>query len=70
MPLDDDEQGTAPLTEELLSKTDAYWRAANNQSVGQIYLLDNPLLRDIAADQQLLEFDSNSARRSGSSHAD
>ena len=29
----------------LLSKMDAYWRAANYLSVGQIYLLDNPLLR-------------------------
>ena len=46
MPLDDDEQGTAPLSEEQLSKTDAYWRAANYLSVGQIYLLDNPLLRE------------------------
>jgi xylulose-5-phosphate/fructose-6-phosphate phosphoketolase len=25
---------------------DAYWRAANYLSVGQIYLLDNPLLRE------------------------
>ena len=30
---------------ELLPKIDAYWRAANYLSVGQIYLLDNPLLR-------------------------
>jgi len=29
----------------LLSRMDAYWRAANYLSVGQIYLLDNPLLR-------------------------
>jgi xylulose-5-phosphate/fructose-6-phosphate phosphoketolase len=29
----------------LLSKMDAYWRAANYLSVGQIYLLDNPLLK-------------------------
>ena len=27
-------------------KMDAYWRAANYLSVGQIYLLDNPLLRE------------------------
>ena len=32
------------LTSELLSKLDAYWRAANYLSVGQIYLYDNPLL--------------------------
>jgi xylulose-5-phosphate/fructose-6-phosphate phosphoketolase len=31
---------------ELLQKIDAYWRAANYLSVGQIYLLDNPLLRE------------------------
>ena len=35
----------APLSDELLQKMDAYWRAANYLSVGQIYLLDNPLLR-------------------------
>ena len=29
-----------------LQLTDAYWRAANYLSVGQIYLLDNPLLRE------------------------
>jgi xylulose-5-phosphate/fructose-6-phosphate phosphoketolase len=34
-----------PLSEELLRKTDAYWRAANYLSVGQLYLLNNPLLR-------------------------
>jgi xylulose-5-phosphate/fructose-6-phosphate phosphoketolase len=30
---------------ELLAKMDAYWRAANYLSVGQIYLFDNPLLK-------------------------
>jgi xylulose-5-phosphate/fructose-6-phosphate phosphoketolase len=33
------------LTAEQLQQIDAYWRAANYLSVGQIYLLDNPLLR-------------------------
>src|SRR5262245_35358173 len=33
------------LTADLLRKIDAYWRAANYLSVGQIYLLDNPLLK-------------------------
>jgi len=33
------------LSPELLNKMDAYWRAANYLSVGQIYLYDNPLLR-------------------------
>ena len=35
-----------PLTGEELRLIDAYWRAANYLSVGQIYLLDNPLLRE------------------------
>jgi xylulose-5-phosphate/fructose-6-phosphate phosphoketolase len=34
------------LGDEELGRLDAYWRAANFLSVGQIYLLDNPLLRD------------------------
>ncbi|MEM7726424.1 MAG: phosphoketolase family protein [Cyanobacteria bacterium P01_A01_bin.45] len=38
--------GEKPLTEEELRKINAYWRAANYLSVGQIYLLDNPLLRE------------------------
>jgi xylulose-5-phosphate/fructose-6-phosphate phosphoketolase len=33
------------LTIDQLQKIDAYWRAANYLSVGQIYLLDNPLLK-------------------------
>lgn len=39
-------QNQQPLTAEHLQKIDAYWRAANYLSVGQIYLLDNPLLRE------------------------
>ena len=35
-----------PLSDELLQKMDAYWRAANYLSAGQLYLLDNPLLRE------------------------
>ena len=34
------------LSAEELTSIDAYWRAANYLSVGQIYLLDNPLLRE------------------------
>ncbi|MBC8142105.1 MAG: phosphoketolase family protein [Armatimonadetes bacterium] len=34
------------LAPDELLKIDAYWRAANYLSVGQIYLLDNPLLRE------------------------
>ena len=35
-----------PLAAEELRLLDAWWRAANYLSVGQIYLLDNPLLRE------------------------
>ena len=35
----------SPLSPDLLKRMDAYWRAANYLSVGQIYLRDNPLLR-------------------------
>src|SRR5437867_1916270 len=35
-----------PLSPDELRRLDAYWRAANYLSVGQIYLLDNPLLRE------------------------
>jgi xylulose-5-phosphate/fructose-6-phosphate phosphoketolase len=35
-----------PLTPDEARLIDAYWRAANYLSVGQIYLLDNPLLRE------------------------
>src|SRR5438132_312852 len=34
------------LKPEELRRIDAYWRAANYLSVGQIYLLDNPLLKE------------------------
>jgi len=36
----------APLTPGELDQIDAYWRAANYLSVGQIYLMGNPLLRE------------------------
>src|SRR6516165_2198411 len=35
----------APLSRDELNKINAYWRAANYLSVGQIYLYDNPLLK-------------------------
>ncbi len=34
-----------PLSSDMLRKMNAYWRAANYLSVGQIYLYDNPLLK-------------------------
>jgi len=47
----------SPLSPELFQKIDAYWRAANYLSVGQIYLCDNPLLKkplEMAHVKQLL----------------
>jgi xylulose-5-phosphate/fructose-6-phosphate phosphoketolase len=38
-------ESQAPLSPTELERMDAYWRAANYLSVGQIYLKDNPLLR-------------------------
>jgi xylulose-5-phosphate/fructose-6-phosphate phosphoketolase len=38
--------GDAPLSPEDLQAIDVWWRAANYLSVGQIYLLDNPLLKE------------------------
>ena len=48
---------TNTLTTELLHKMDAYWRAANYLSAGQILLYDNPLLKRIA-DTRRCEEDS------------
>lgn len=38
--------GTQPLSPQQLQLIDRYWRAANYLSVGQIYLMQNPLLRE------------------------
>lgn len=35
-----------PLSQEMLKKMDAYWRATNYLSAGQLYLLDNPMLEE------------------------
>ena len=47
------EPSTAPATTEELRLLDAYWRAANYLSVGQIYLLDNPLLTEPLAPEHV-----------------
>ena len=49
----------ATLTPDLLHTMDAYWRAANYLSVGQMYLYDNPLQQRIVmkihlADRQIV----------------
>jgi phosphoketolase len=52
---------TTTLTERDIALLDRYWRAANYLSVGQIYLLDNPLLRE-----PLLEHVIDRVKRLGS----
>src|SRR4051812_18641109 len=42
-----------PLGPDGLRQIDAYWRAANYLSVGQIYLMDNPLLREPLKPEQV-----------------
>jgi len=42
-----------PLSVDELQRIDAYWRAANYLSVGQIYLMDNPLLREPLKPEQV-----------------
>jgi xylulose-5-phosphate/fructose-6-phosphate phosphoketolase len=44
---------TESLTEAEAQALEAYWRAANYLSVGQIYLLDNPLLRETLTAEQV-----------------
>ena len=39
-------KGGSTLTSDLLRRMNAYWRAANYVSVGQIYLYENPLLKE------------------------
>jgi xylulose-5-phosphate/fructose-6-phosphate phosphoketolase len=43
----------APLSEAESDRLDGYWRAANYLSVGQIYLMGNPLLREPIAPEQV-----------------
>ncbi len=56
---------TNTLSPESLASIDAYWRAANYLSVGQIYLYDNPLLkRPLAAtDVKTMLLDIGAPRR-------
>src|SRR5438067_6599984 len=47
------EAASAPLTDDELRLVDAWWRAANYLAVGQIYLMDNPLLREPLAPEHI-----------------
>src|ERR1700722_7148792 len=40
------EPASGPLSDELLDRMNRYWQAANYLTIGQIYLQDNPLLRE------------------------
>ncbi|WP_411910696.1 phosphoketolase [Actinotalea sp. M2MS4P-6] len=40
------QRSTSAVSDDVLERIDAWWRAANYLSVGQIYLLNNPLLRE------------------------
>ncbi|MGH3354680.1 MAG: phosphoketolase, partial [Nocardioidaceae bacterium] len=42
-----------PLSPSELAQADAFWRAANYLTVGQIYLLDNPLLTEPLAPEHV-----------------
>ena len=42
-----------PLTPEMLDKMNRYWRAANYLCIGQIYLFENPLLREPLRAEQI-----------------
>ena len=42
-----------PLSRQELERLDAWWRASNYLSAGQLYLLDNPLLREPLAPEHL-----------------
>ena len=42
-----------PLTPEMLDKMNRYWRAANYLCIGQIYLFENPLLREPLKAEQI-----------------
>ena len=60
------ETESGPLATEELRRLDAYWRAANYLSVGQIFLLDNPLLREpLAPSTSSRACSGTSARRRG-----
>jgi xylulose-5-phosphate/fructose-6-phosphate phosphoketolase len=44
---------SGPLAPEMLDKMNRYWRAANYLSIGQIYLFENPLLREPLKAEQI-----------------
>ena len=58
--------GASPLSPAELQQIDAHWRASNYLAVGQIYLFDNPLLREpLAASMSNRACSGISERRRG-----
>ena len=53
MSLSDRERTSTALSDSDLTLLDAYWRAANYLSVGQIYLFDNPLLKETLSENHI-----------------
>ena len=50
------------INDEMLNKMDAYWRAANYLAAGQLYLLDNPLLKAAEARASRRKLSATGAR--------
>ena len=48
-----DRPTSKPVSDSDLERVDRWWRAANYLSVGQIYLLDNPMLREPLAAEHI-----------------
>ena len=42
-----------PLSPDLVRKMDAYWRAEDYLSVGQVYLYENPLLKKLIVERDI-----------------
>lgn len=53
-----------PLTDEYLEKMNAYWRAANYLAAAQLYMLDNPLLREPLTREQVKKKSYTTGERS------
>ena len=49
-------QPKGPLSPEMLDKMHRYWQAANYLTVGQIYLAENPLVREPLTPEQMPNF--------------
>src|SRR5215467_8015730 len=57
-----------PLDAEALRKIHAWWRACNYLSLGMIYLLDNPLLRERLKPEHIKKYDLDMIFLAGPGH--